>query len=130
MSNFKHSKGNIKPKHFVNMDSFKGKLNTVHRDLKLIIESYDIFIELYNMSKKDKLLSNAGSLEFIASFNELDHTITTLSFISFVDKKQFTPNPCLSEFYCPYCEHGYLEPDYDKCPNCEKSNPLREGGCI
>ena len=32
--------------------------------------------------------------------------------------------------YCPFCENGYLEPDYNKCPNCEKSNPLREGGFI
>jgi len=32
--------------------------------------------------------------------------------------------------YCPFCEHGYLEPDYDKCPQCTKENPLRKGGFI
>lgn len=32
--------------------------------------------------------------------------------------------------YCPHCEHGYLEPDYKRCPNCKKTNPLREGGLI
>ncbi|MBA7525885.1 hypothetical protein ES705_18044 [subsurface metagenome] len=32
--------------------------------------------------------------------------------------------------YWSYCEHGYLEPDYDKCPSCQKPNPLRMGGYI
>ncbi|MBA7515043.1 hypothetical protein ES705_07081 [subsurface metagenome] len=35
-----------------------------------------------------------------------------------------------SVVYCPYCEHGSLEPDYDKCPSCQKPNPLRKGGFI
>jgi len=32
--------------------------------------------------------------------------------------------------YCPFCEHGHLEADYDKCPECNKENPLRRGGYI
>ena len=35
-----------------------------------------------------------------------------------------------SAVYCPYCEHGYLESDYEKCPECKKTNPLRERGYI
>lgn len=35
-----------------------------------------------------------------------------------------------SVVYCPYCECGNLEPDYDKCPECQKANPLRMGGFI
>jgi len=32
--------------------------------------------------------------------------------------------------YCPYCEYGDLEPDYDTCPECHRPNPLRKGGFI
>jgi hypothetical protein len=29
-----------------------------------------------------------------------------------------------------YCPHAILEPDYDICPECNKSNPLGRGGFI
>ena len=32
--------------------------------------------------------------------------------------------------YCPYCDYGLLELDYDNCPNCHKSNPLKKAGLI
>jgi len=32
--------------------------------------------------------------------------------------------------YCPFCKHGHLEADYDKCPQYHKENPLRRGGFI
>ncbi len=33
-------------------------------------------------------------------------------------------------FYCPYCEYGDLESDYESCPECHKKNPLKEMGFI
>lgn len=32
--------------------------------------------------------------------------------------------------YCPYCEYGLLEPDYERCPECHRPNPLRQQGLI
>jgi len=32
--------------------------------------------------------------------------------------------------YCPYCGYGDIEPDYDKCPDCHRANPIRERGLI
>jgi hypothetical protein len=32
--------------------------------------------------------------------------------------------------YCLYCEYPNLEPDYDRCPECHKKNPLKEMGLI
>lgn len=31
---------------------------------------------------------------------------------------------------CPYCGYGDLEPDYDACPECHRSNPLKKRGYI
>ncbi|MBN1216789.1 MAG: hypothetical protein JXA99_15280 [Candidatus Lokiarchaeota archaeon] len=31
---------------------------------------------------------------------------------------------------CPYCEYGDLEPDYERCPECSKKNPLKTLGLI
>ncbi len=33
-------------------------------------------------------------------------------------------------FYCPHCEYGDLEPDYDTCPECHRKNPLKILGLI
>ena len=35
-----------------------------------------------------------------------------------------------SVIYCAYCEYTPLEADYDHCPECKKSNPLKEAGMI
>ena len=32
--------------------------------------------------------------------------------------------------FCPYCEYGDLEPDYELCPECSKRNPLKALGLI
>ena len=35
-----------------------------------------------------------------------------------------------SVVYCPYCESGPLESDYEKCNECHKKNPLKVYGMI
>jgi DNA-directed RNA polymerase subunit RPC12/RpoP len=35
-----------------------------------------------------------------------------------------------SYLFCPYCDYGDIEPDYDKCPECHRKNPLKERGMI
>lgn len=84
---------------FIKLDSYKGKLATISRDLKKIIQSYDTFRILYEKCRKDEFLFNVASLKFFASLSELDPVTTHLSFISFVNTLQFTPNPYLSKFF-------------------------------
>ena len=31
---------------------------------------------------------------------------------------------------CPHCSYGTLESDYENCPKCNQTNPLRKGGLI
>ena len=55
-------------------------------------------MELYNACKNDDLLSDVSEIVFISSFSDLGCVITSLTFTSFIDGKQFIPNPFLSEF--------------------------------